>query len=848
MLADIEANLCQSLTAQPPRNVEDMNQGIARLLQLPPSPEQWKLMERLLVGELVPDQPPTYAENYVLLQLSGWARMINYLHEHGRLTYEIFSRSIWRNERLAGCVGKYKPLSRRYDQLPDMIRQQYCGQHFSESCQIVITEYLDRLGWDAATDFSFQARRILCQLDSFQGSRYLLLAGEYHDRHLPEALKLQSLNLIAIPDYATTIVHLLRNFELEPLMDSERDAIIARLRELSNTTLMALIPFAYNGQILLAEALNWHKAAPLINLIKRTALQTFSPESFLQTDIPNSPDPTSGVVNIAEVQAALDEAGEPLAREVIDVFRKSGEQVGNTLTLIEAVAGWNRARIEKGVKSQGQISIKAYGLLPLEQGSEEVLQRYLRLKQSAKDGKKFGQQRRASHAGAVQAAIANLVQRAGYADTGRFEWEMEAKLAAEVAPAGRIWQVGEYDLELTVDGVDVSLLIRRGSHVLKSAPKSVRDDDAYQEAKEAVQQLRSQVSRLKADLLEGLLVSGEMLTRDQLDQFLRLPLARGLFEPLVWRNDANEVGLLDVSSMCLRDLDGLSHSLTERVGLAHPYHLYQASVLAAWQRELVHQRIVQPLKQVFRELYLLTPAEQTTGRYSNRFAGHSIDGSVAARLFGARGWRTNQRGEGVTPYKVFGNMQAVFELADVLHYLGEGIPVTTDRIYFQSYPVSFAEWNGQDRQQMWLPLDQVPALVFSEAMRDADLVVSVAQREGEALLSNEVFEQRGSVIRALLDDLELPGVTIEGHFAYITGKLAHYRVHLGSATIHIDPGNYLCIVPDRWGQKHEKLFLPFADENDSKISEVISKILLLLADDKIKDESILRQIRNRTLS
>ena len=86
-------------------------------------------------------------------------------------------------------------------------------------------------------------------------------------------------------------------------------------------------------------------------------------------------------------------------------------------------------------------------------------------------------------------------------------------------------------------------------------------------------------------------------------------------------------------------------------------------------------------------------------------------------------------------------------------------------------------------------------------------------------------------------------LTVEGHFAYVQGKLARYRVHLGSAVIHIEPGNYLCIVPDRWGKTHDKLFLPFADEHDSKISEVISKILLLLADDRIKDESILRQIR-----
>jgi len=40
------------------------------------------------------------------------------------------------------------------------------------------------------------------------------------------------------------------------------------------------------------------------------------------------------------------------------------------------------------------------------------------------------------------------------------------------------------------------------------------------------------------------------------------------------------------------------------------------------------------------------------------------------------------------------------------------------------------------------------------------------------------------------------------------------------------------------------LFLPFSDEGDSRISEVISKILLLSSDDTIKDPAILSQIRN----
>jgi hypothetical protein len=66
--------------------------------------------------------------------------------------------------------------------------------------------------------------------------------------------------------------------------------------------------------------------------------------------------------------------------------------------------------------------------------------------------------------------------------------------------------------------------------------------------------------------------------------------------------------------------------------------------------------------------------------------------------------------------------------------------------------------------------------------------------------------------------------------------------------IHIESGNYLWIVTDRRGETHERLFLPFADASDAKADEVISKILLLLEDDKIQDPSIVSQIKSERQS
>ena len=84
----------------------------------------------------------------------------------------------------------------------------------------------------------------------------------------------------------------------------------------------------------------------------------------------------------------------------------------------------------------------------------------------------------------------------------------------------------------------------------------------------------------------------------------------------------------------------------------------------------------------------------------------------------------------------------------------------------------------------------------------------------------------------------------EDNFVLFSGKLASYRIHLGSGVIHIMPGSYLCIVPAPDTKTTGKLYLPFAD-TDRKTSEILSKLLLLLNDHKIKDESILAQIQSR---
>ena len=103
-------------------------------------------------------------------------------------------------------------------------------------------------------------------------------------------------------------------------------------------------------------------------------------------------------------------------------------------------------------------------------------------------------------------------------------------------------------------------------------------------------------------------------------------------------------------------------------------------------------------------------------------------------------------------------------------------------------------------------------------------------------------DSRAQLLAALIADMGLDRVTIEGACAVVRGSRATYRVHLTSGSIHLEPGGYLCIVPASFGgAMHRQLFLPFADE-DRMTSVILSKVLLLNEDERITDPTILAQL------
>ena len=501
--------------------------------------------------------------------------------------------------------------------------------------------------------------------------------------------------------------------------------------------------------------------------------------------------------------------------------------------VLDALQGLNGKKLETSIKRHSQMAIKCHAMLPLPEGQKErdkeVLRRYLMIEEFVRGSKKFGTQRQAKNRVCADVARTNLALNAGYDDADELFFDIESKLAANAADARFATAGYEVSISYSVEGP--SLVVVKDGKALKSVPPAVKNTDGFKELKEMQEALRAQSGRFRR-ALEKRMALGSPILPDQLAAMVRAPLVREMISRLVWIDANDQTGLLDEDGATLVAVDGKKLPLGPGpVRIAHPVEMERLGVLPAWRDFCFAKELVQPVRQVFREFYVLTPAEIETSPESFRFANHGLSTGPLSGLMKTRGWSVSGM-EPPVPRKLFGaaGIKAFFDLPNIGHYLTESDIVGTGAIYFE---------NPKEEK---LPLETVPETIFSEVMRDADLFVSVAQAGAEHTSSKELIVQRQALLIQLVQKLKLKGVSQEGPHAVIEGTRAVYRVHLASGAVFIGIGRHLCIVPAGSWKTPAKLFLPFYADDDKRIAEVFSKILLLSRDDKITDPSILSQI------
>ncbi len=385
------------------------------------------------------------------------------------------------------------------------------------------------------------------------------------------------------------------------------------------------------------------------------------------------------------------------------------------------------------------------------------------------------------------------------------------------------------------------------------------------ELRAAAKGLDQLLARQKARLESLLLASRRWTLSTWRERYLDHPVVGTLARRLLWT--VNETTVVPVGNQ-LTGVRGeaVPESASGEVRLWHPLGRTLEEV-AAWRERLEQLGIRQPFKQAHREIYMLTEAERRTGTYSNRFAAHVLRQSQFRALAVARQWRAPFLGgwdggdAGAATRALPDNWRAEFWVSAIGEQYGESgglLHVSTDQVRFH---------RGTEVEPA--ALDQVPALLFSEAMRDIDLFVGVAsvgndpawqdggpQGRYRQYWQNYSFgelsasaETRKQALARLVPKLRIANrCLLLERFLVVKGALRTYKIHLGSSNILMEPNDqYLCIVPDQRAKRNQEVasaFLPF--EGDNTLSLILSKAFLLAEDNKIKDAAILRQIHSHT--
>ncbi|MBI5831251.1 MAG: DUF4132 domain-containing protein [Armatimonadetes bacterium] len=486
---------------------------------------------------------------------------------------------------------------------------------------------------------------------------------------------------------------------------------------------------------------------------------------------------------------------------------------------------------------RSQDALRAFGLAPLPDGqdrSAELLARYQTIIAFERTARQFGPQRRDSERLAAAVALGNLARTAGYSDAVRLRWAMEDHAVADLQAGPVVVSVGDVTVTLSLtDDAQPELGAAKAGKALASIPARLGKEPAVVALRARRAELLATAERMRTSL-EAAMCRGDGFTGGELGELLGNPMLAPALSRLVWRGD-DAMGYLAEGARVLRDhgggLQALGHE--EVVRIAHPADLLAAGDWHLWQRECFAAQRVQPFRQVFRELYTLTAGEREDGEVSRRYAGHELQPRQAVALLVGRGWaRDPDGGYRRTWHDVLLSAVVTFEQPFFS-------PAELDGLTLAG--VHFAR-RGDWRQ---VPLADAPPRVFSEAMRDLDLVVSVAHRgpaNPDATLST--MAMRAALVRETSALMGLANVRVEGALVLVDGQLGSYTVHLGSAHAHRRDGGMLPIVPAAQGRRGTP-WLPFADD-DPRTAEVLSKVILLARDQDICDPALLAMLRGPT--
>ena len=540
-----------------------------------------------------------------------------------------------------------------------------------------------------------------------------------------------------------------------------------------------------------------------------------------------------GAFDIDWFKSAYKELGEKKFEMLYDSAKyiSDGAKHSRARMFADAVNGkLNLKETEKKIEDKRNKDLVAsYSLIPLlKDKQKDALHRYQFLQKFLKDSKQFGAQRRASEAKAVNISLENLSRNMGYSDVTRLIWNMETALINEMKEYFEPKKLDDVDVYIKIDDLGQSEIIyEKAGKELKSLPTKLKKDKYIEAIKEVHKNLKEQYRRSRK-MLEEAMEDGTEFYGYEIENLMTNPVIAPILKSLVFKM-GNDLGYYVDKKLKSAKKKSVAVKDDSLLKIAHCFDLFESGEWATYQKDIFDRELKQPFKQVFRELYVKTVDEKGRDK-SLRYAGHQVQPAKTVALLKTRRWIIDGQ-EGLEKVYYKKNIIAkIFALADWFSPADIEAPTLEEVQFF-------------DRKTFKpILIDDVPDLIFTEVMRDIDLVVSVAHiGDVDPEASHSTIEMRKAIIEFNCKLFKLKNVTFTENHALIKGERAEYSIHLGSGLIHQKAGSAINVLPVH-SQHRGRVFLPFIDD-DPETAEIMAKVLLFAQDDKIKDVFILEQIK-----
>jgi len=307
-----------------------------------------------------------------------------------------------------------------------------------------------------------------------------------------------------------------------------------------------------------------------------------------------------------------------------------------------------------------------------------------------------------------------------------------------------------------------------------------------------------------------------------------------------------------------------------KVRLWHPLSS-EASELRAWRERVFASGVRQPFRQAFREFYEVTDDERGTKTYSNRFAGILMRQHQFSSLCRAKGWNYRLMGSGFDGFNVPTKLLAPWNMHAEFYVdlPADRKPGLQDSALNEQSHLGINLFLGSDQVRFYrdrreIAIEDVPAIVYSEVMRDVDLFTSVS-----AVGPDETWSDQGDrgtgVVAAGAERGELSGVLamrvemltrvlplttiaaqcrIEKSWLVVKGQLGTYRIQIfwGLVVRVTESGLRQLKIPPKLLEGVAIDFSSFPIQLDHRAETVLREACLLANDWNIDSPELIQQL------